>query len=91
MRRLVLLIAVSPLVALADASEGDAPRGVPTCCAVVSCVAAGCVPLPTSLVPIDCSIPSTEWWEPGGKCGTKRCYVIFRCPCGPRLTTAACL
>lgn len=64
------------------------------CYPVTACLAPGCVPLPTSLVPVNTRtpIPNNGYqigWMPT-YCGTKRCLVIFRRVCGPPLGIAEC-
>lgn len=49
-----------------------------------------CVPIPTSLPPLNTGTTG-GWGGPTGSCGTKPCWIIFRCPCGPPLATKACL
>lgn len=57
-----------------------------------SCGGPGCVKIPTSLVPVNTNVAGGQWEAAaGGNCGTWRCFLIFRCPCGPPLSTGACI
>ncbi len=50
---------------------------VAVCHPAVPCVAPGCVPGPTSLVPCDPNVITPRGFEsPGGNCGTKRTLVF---------------
>lgn len=50
-----------------------------------------CVPVPTSLVPVDTSITVASGWETaGGSCGLVRCIIILPIPCGKPLSSGAC-
>lgn len=52
---------------------------------------AGCVPAPTSLVPVNTTVSVPSGWETtGGHCGFKRCLIFFYIPCGLPLTSGAC-
>ncbi len=59
------------------------------CFAWQYCAAPNCVPLPTSLPAVSAALPG-EYESAGGNCGTKTCYVILRCPCGPPLASGYC-
>lgn len=51
-----------------------------------------CIPLPTSLPPVDVKTESTGYGfkTATGHCGAKRCYYLFSCECGPPLGASIC-
>ena len=51
-----------------------------------------CLKVPTSL-PCVTNVPSTDGWiaAPESRCGFKRCFWIFFCPCGHPLAGEACI
>jgi len=54
---------------------------------------AGCIPVPTSLTPVNCPPPpGAGAWEClcGGNCGGKRRFWFFFVPCGNPLATGTC-
>lgn len=67
---------------------GLAPCGTQTTCGGGS----DCAPLPTSLHPVDtdCFNQECPWEASNGKCGSKNCWLIFRCGCGEVLTGGVC-
>ena len=88
-----------PLQPVAPADEDDPPysnwvgSGAQTivCYNAGPCGGVSCVKVPTSLPSLNTAVAATDWESAGGNCGTKRCFLIFRCACGPPLAAAACL
>ncbi len=50
-----------------------------------------CLPVASSLPPVNVNRTVQSGWETaGGSCGTRRCYLILRCACGPPLASETC-
>ncbi len=67
------------------------PDTNPVCFAPTACIAPGCVPVPTSNVPVNVQVAG-DMLSAGGWCGTKRVswFPFARRPCGPPLSAGFC-
>ena len=63
-----------------------------TCHPRTACVAAGCLPVATSLPAVNTAAADPDGWTTvGGACGVKLCFPFLVCPCGPPLASGACI
>lgn len=90
------LLMAGALVLVASIGRGNPPvEGAPgsnnDCFAPTACIAPGCVPVPTSNVPVDVRVTG-DMLSAGGWCGTKRVswFPWARRPCGPPLSAGFC-
>jgi hypothetical protein len=88
MRRIVLMAGVA-LATILPGNLGMAQN----CHPAVPCTIWGtCVPVPTSLPPVNTGALNPDGYTTaGGNCGIKRTYIIIPIPCGPPLGSSACI
>ncbi len=78
--------AASVMVLLPGVSAGQSCHAIVPICSTD----AACLPDTTSLPPVSPYALVTDGYDAGSSCGTKACYVIFRCTCGVPLGNSLC-
>jgi hypothetical protein len=93
-RLLPCLLCLFLLLPVGLPSEAQFGGNTGACGFDFACQGAGCIASPTSLPSIlpydECPRLEDCPYETGGKCGTKSCFVFFRCPCGNPLGIGVC-